>query len=500
MTFGNGGTQKPEPSSGLKKVLSDRIAALQARSPRPEPTGFGAVPPANEVAPEQATSVWAHRPAIADESPAATAEASPKKASWFLPTKTSKVLGALMLGALIIVNLTSGFAGFLLQIGIVALITAGYVLVTGRRSWAYLPNRKTAAIGVAVSLVVMISGGAALASGRPADIALAPTASPTSIATVTPTPALTVAFTDEAAADPAVVAQGSEVASAPVALATTADTTALAVLATIPIKGRAPKTGYDRTGDFGTAWLDEDRNGCDTRNDILARDLTTIKKSGTCRVLTGSLVSPYTAHTISFVRGESTSALVQIDHLVALSNAWQTGAQQLTQGQRESLANDPLNLLAVDGRSNSQKGDGDTATWLPANKAFRCTYVARQVSVKATYGLWVTQAEHDAMTQVLNTCSGQKAMSSTFALVAVVTPAPVPAPAPVAVVPVPVAPAPAAPEPAAPAPAPAAPAPNVAVSYKNCDAVRAAGAAPIHRGDPGYSSKLDRDGDGVGCE
>jgi len=188
--------------------------------------------------------------------------------------------------------------------------------------------------------------------------------------------------------------------------------TALEVLATLPVKGRAPKTGYDRTGMFGSAWLDVDRNGCDTRNDVLARDLTAIVTSGPCTVTSGILVSPYTTATIDFVRGNDTSALVQIDHLVALSNAWQTGAQQLSQEQRIALANDPLNLLAVDGRSNSQKGDGDTATWLPANSGIRCGYVARQVSVKAAYGLWVTRAEADAMTRVLETCPGEPALAS----------------------------------------------------------------------------------------
>jgi hypothetical protein len=331
--------------------------------------------------------------------------------------------------------------------------------------------RKRLAPVLALSLVFMISGCAASSGVPSADLAREATPAPTSIGS----PAPTAAFTDEAAADPAVVAQPTEAAAAAVAPATTADTTALAVLATIPVKGKAPKTGYDRTDKFGSAWLDVDRNGCDTRNDILTRDLTSIAKSGSCRVMTGVLVSPYTTDTISFVRGETTSALVQIDHLVALSNAWQTGAQQLSQGQREALANDPLNLLAVDGRSNSQKGDGDTATWLPANKAFRCTYVARQVSVKATYGLWVTQAEHDAMTTVLSTCSDQKALTSVFAPAAAV-----------AVAPAPVAPAPVA--------------PDAAINYANCTAVRAAGKAPIHKGEPGYSSKLDRDGDGIGCE
>lgn len=184
--------------------------------------------------------------------------------------------------------------------------------------------------------------------------------------------------------------------------ATTAET--LAVLETLDVKGRAPKTGYDRDDKFGTAWVDMDQNGCDTRNDVLARDLIATTKAGDCRVLTGNLADPYTGTTIAFVRGESTSSLVQIDHIVALSNAWQTGAQQLSAEQRYEFANDPLNLLAVDGATNSSKGDGDAATWLPPNSSFRCAYVSRQVAVKAAYDLWVTQAEHDAITTVLASC------------------------------------------------------------------------------------------------
>ena len=184
--------------------------------------------------------------------------------------------------------------------------------------------------------------------------------------------------------------------------ATTAET--LAVLETLDVKGRAPKTGYDRDDKFGSAWVDMDQNGCDTRNDVLARDLIATTKAGDCRVLTGNLADPYTGMTIAFVRGESTSSLVQIDHIVALSNAWQTGAQQLSAEQRYEFANDPLNLLAVDGATNSAKGDGDAATWLPPNSSFRCAYVSRQVAVKAAYDLWVTQAEHDAITTVLASC------------------------------------------------------------------------------------------------
>jgi hypothetical protein len=184
---------------------------------------------------------------------------------------------------------------------------------------------------------------------------------------------------------------------------------AAAALATLAVKGRAPKTGYSRD-QFGAAWSDTDHNGCDQRNDVLARDMTgeTFKK-GThdCVVLTGQLADPYTAKTIAFKRGQDTSDAVQIDHVVALSDAWQKGAQQLDAPTRLLLGNDPLNLMAVDGPTNQSKGDGDAATWLPPNNQYRCTYVARQVSVKAKYGLWVTQAEHDAIAGVLAGCPGQ---------------------------------------------------------------------------------------------
>lgn len=186
------------------------------------------------------------------------------------------------------------------------------------------------------------------------------------------------------------------------------DGTALSQLETLAVKGRAPQTGYDRIGEFGEAWIDVDGNGCDTRNDILVRDLDDTVIDSRCRVLSGTITDPYTNSVITFVRGETTSALVQIDHVVALSNAWQTGAQQLSQAQRVELANDPINLLAVDGSANAQKGDGDTATWLPRAKSFRCEYVARQIAVKAHYSLWVTAAEKAAMTTVLASCPDQE--------------------------------------------------------------------------------------------
>jgi len=187
--------------------------------------------------------------------------------------------------------------------------------------------------------------------------------------------------------------------------------TASAVLETLAVKGRAPKTGYERS-QFGPAWSDVDRNGCDTRNDILNRDLTSIiYKTGThnCLVLSGTLIDPYSGEKIAFERGVATSSEVQIDHVVALSNAWQTGAFKLTYEKRLAFANDPINLLAVKGRLNSQKGDGDAATWLPPLKSIRCAYVAQQIVVKAKYGLWVTPPEKAAMVGLLSKCPGFKA-------------------------------------------------------------------------------------------
>ena len=177
-------------------------------------------------------------------------------------------------------------------------------------------------------------------------------------------------------------------------------------LAALPTKGRAPKTGYKRS-QFGDGWAKA--GGCDTRNVILRRDLTNaVLGDDNCKVQAGALSDPYTGQRIAFKRGANSSGAVQIDHVVALSNAWQTGAQQLSSDQRISLANDPLELLAVDGPANQQKGDGDAATWLPSNKPFRCQYIARQIAVKKKYSLWVTPPERTAMERILASCPEQR--------------------------------------------------------------------------------------------
>ena len=178
------------------------------------------------------------------------------------------------------------------------------------------------------------------------------------------------------------------------------DSTAIEALDKLEVKGRAPKTGYARA-QFGDGWS---RQGlCDTRNIILERDMTDTIVDDNCKVQSGKLSDPYTGESILFHRGENSNA-VQIDHVVALSDAWQKGAQQLSFIERVILANDPLNLLAVDGPANQQKSGSDAASWLPSNKPFRCQYVARQIAVKQKYRLWVSVAEKSAMRGALGAC------------------------------------------------------------------------------------------------
>lgn len=168
-------------------------------------------------------------------------------------------------------------------------------------------------------------------------------------------------------------------------------------------------TAYDRS-EFGIRWAEIDHNGCDTRNDILRRDLSAVKtKAGThdCTVLSGTFTEPYTGKYQQFQKGAETSSKIQIDHVVALSNAWKTGASKWDTKTRERFANDPLNLLAVDGSANQDKKDKDAASWLPPNKGFQCQYVALQVAVKNKWHLWVTPAEKRAMATVAASCPAQ---------------------------------------------------------------------------------------------
>lgn len=196
----------------------------------------------------------------------------------------------------------------------------------------------------------------------------------------------------------------------PGAAAPTADyDDARARLEALPVQRWDRDKDFKRTR-FGERWSDDvnvefGHNGCNTRDDILRRDLTEVElRRGTCLVQRGVLHDPYTGETLAFVRGPDTSDTVQIDHLVSLADAWYKGARHWDALRRRDFANDPRNLLAVSGPANFDKAFRDAGGWLPPNVEFRCEFVARQVTVKADYQLWVSAREKDAMRRVLRSC------------------------------------------------------------------------------------------------
>lgn len=164
-----------------------------------------------------------------------------------------------------------------------------------------------------------------------------------------------------------------------------------------------PPEKYNRVEQFGPAWKDVDHNGCDTRNDILARDLIVRGMRNSCVVIAGQLADPYSGKWIDFRKKDASK--VQIDHVVALENAWQSGAYNLTQEDREALANDPDNLLAVNGHDNMAKGSKSADQWMPPNTAYACTYASKQVQIKNRYALTVTTPEKQALADALATCT-----------------------------------------------------------------------------------------------
>lgn len=179
------------------------------------------------------------------------------------------------------------------------------------------------------------------------------------------------------------------------------------ILEKLEVKGRAPKTGYNRE-QFYDGWPLV--NGCSLRQRIIKREFGETAVLDGCNVVAGEFEEPYTGEYMTFTEKSQIANKIQIDHVVALSDAWQKGAQYMDYEKRNQIATDPLNLLAVDGPANEQKSDGDAATWLPSNKKFRCEYVARQISVKYKYGLWVTEPEKEQMKKVLTNCPSEPAV------------------------------------------------------------------------------------------
>jgi hypothetical protein len=253
------------------------------------------------------------------------------------------------------------------------------------------------------------------------------------------------------------------------------------------------RVGYERAK-FGQAWADVDRNGCDQRNDVLRRDMVNLHtKPGTrgCVLARGTLSldgDSYAAKRVKFKRGDGK---IGIDHVVSLADAWRAGAYDWDVDQREKFANDLMNLEALDSETNQDKDDETAAGWLPKDDDNQCALVVRQISIKHRYELSITAAEQEAMQLVLSSpvCDGGSIEPQKAKEFKSPKPKPIGEPKPKP-----------RPEPEPEPRESQEPEPDRNVYYKNCDAARAAGAAPVHRGDPGYARHLDRDGDGVGCE
>jgi hypothetical protein len=259
--------------------------------------------------------------------------------------------------------------------------------------------------------------------------------------------------------------------------------TALATLETLKVADFSSNGTYKRDA-FGEAWADVDKNNCDTRNDILKRDIKGATVDSKCLVQKGAFNDPYTGKVINFDRSKGGGGGIDIDHIIPLSLAWKTGASEWDASKRLSFANDPLNLMASDSSENRKKGDKDASAYLPPNAGFHCEYVARQVTVRAKYGTWITPAEKKAIYTVLQTCPTQTLASADGSLPVNPTPVvpPVDTPAP---------PVETLAEPAAGGEDP---------KFTSCTKAKAAGFGPYTKADVEYTWYKDGDNDGTVCE
>ena len=266
----------------------------------------------------------------------------------------------------------------------------------------------------AASAVLMLTGcqHPSTGDGRtwlPSDLA-SPSASASAAPTQNPSPVAT-SDVPQPSFPVASPTQSTAPISTPTAIAQPANGAVARVksqLASLTVAEADYSVDYNRTKDFGPAWEDVDHNGCDTRNDILKRDLTNIvyrSDDPTCTVATGTLADPYTNRKISFVRGQSTSLAVQVDHVVPLGNSIRHGADGWTQERREAFANDPFNLIAVDGPTNGSKSDSGPADWLPPVASYRCAYVEHYIGVSAKYDLTISRRDAAASRKILSACS-----------------------------------------------------------------------------------------------
>ncbi|MEU5630347.1 HNH endonuclease family protein [Streptomyces rishiriensis] len=172
--------------------------------------------------------------------------------------------------------------------------------------------------------------------------------------------------------------------------------TARTYLASLSVKTEN-RTGYSR--DLFPTWITISGT-CNTREYILKRDGTNVVTNSACTATSGSWYSPYDGATWT------AASDLDIDHLVPLAEAWDSGASAWTTAQRQAFANDVTRpqLLAVTDNVNQSKSDQDPAEWMPSLTSYRCTYVRAWVQVKYYYNLSVDSAEKSALTSYLAGC------------------------------------------------------------------------------------------------
>ncbi|MGS0685447.1 GmrSD restriction endonuclease domain-containing protein [Nakamurella sp. GG22] len=450
-----------------------------------------------------------------------------------------KVVGRIVLGIVLLFGLllslaaaaTSGVFGVLLVVGLTLLVLGLVVVLLGRRIWSMASPRKAGLVVGCAGLIATVLGAALLPATTPAQNTagqLSATAAPTVLATSSSNSATPTATS------------GVSVDQVEAMIAAAGHGTALAALGSLSMSDSGIPRGYDRK-QFGQAWADANRNGCDTRNDILARDLTNLTlKPGTngCVVTSGILLDPYTAETVTIDGSQSNTGAVEIDHVVSLSDAWASGARSWNAAQRQTFANDPFELLAVTAEANGLKGSDGADSWLPSNAAFQCQFVARQIAIKVKYDLTVRSDERLAQAGVLSSCTQETppvdiaaaeasaqsravqqsksvagkasqqaaaaaaAKASEEAAAAAAAKASQEAAAAAAAKASQEAAAAAAARASEEAAAANTPGPDTgeSVYWKNCTAAYAAGVSHISRGEPGYRPALDGDNDGDACE
>ena len=445
--------------------------------PQP-PTGW--TPPPGWKAPSHLPSAPAGWQFWVDDPEGSHTEAKPSSRPW-RPTWQLYVAAGIV-GVFALIGLVAGLAGVLI-LGGVAVLLAGVVGLI-RPRWVGVPTRAVTGIASTAGFALLAAG---VAVSPPAPVAEPPPVATSTAPSEAPSPPPTTTTSVPAHPAPTPTPTSTTLVPSTKPSATPRPSqqppagTALATLEELTVKGRAPKSGYSRD-QFGSGWGTQP-GGCDTRQTVLRRDIADVKILATddCTVIGGKLNDPYTGAAVT--AKTTTVDDLEADHIVAASDAWQKGAQQLTDDRREAFYNDLLNLQTTIGAVNASKGDGDAATWLPPNTKYRCTYVARQIAVKSKYDLWVTRAEKAAMTRVLTRCPNQKLPTAASARKVVDK-------KPTMVDPQPKPPPKSSPK-----------AKTTDPRFPTCKAANAAGYGDYVRGkDPEYEWYRDNDHDGVVCE